>query len=32
MLNPASVPFAVVGVFHEDLVSCCIMNCNNCDL
>ena len=21
MLNPASVPFAVVGVFHEDLVS-----------
>ena len=32
MLNPASVPFAVVGVFHEDLVSHCIMNRNNCDI
>ena len=32
MLNPASVPFAVVGVFHEDLVSYCIMNRNNCDI
>lgn len=26
MLNPARVPFAVVGVYKEDLVSICIKN------
>lgn len=26
MLNPARVPFAVVGVFTEDLVSACNLN------
>jgi anthranilate phosphoribosyltransferase len=26
MLNPARVPFAVVGVYTEDLVSLCIKN------
>jgi anthranilate phosphoribosyltransferase len=31
MLNPACVPFAVGGLFHEDLVSACIMTCNNCE-
>lgn len=26
MLNPSRVPFAVVGVYKEDLVSICIKN------
>ena len=27
MLNPARVPFAVVGVYKEELVNICIKNC-----